>query len=85
MKATDYTDAQRDKDFDFFVSHYDEIYKKHGKCYAAIKNEIIIGIFHSIKEAFSSLEGKYARGTYILQECTGKTSAYKTRIARAFI
>ncbi len=85
MPDIEYSDEQRDRDFDFFVSHYDEIYKKHGKCYAAIKNEIIIGVYHSIKEAFASLEGKYERGTYILQECTGKVSAYQARIARAFI
>ncbi len=85
MPKMDYSDEQRDRDFDFFVSHYDEIFKKHGRCYAAIKNGIIIGVFHSIKEAFASLEGKYERGSYILQECTGKASAYQTRIARAYI
>ena len=39
----EYTDTDRRNDFDFFLSHYDEYYKKYGHCCIAIRYNEILG------------------------------------------
>lgn len=81
MNEMMYTDKDREADFEFFVTHYDELFLQYGRCFLAIRNGAVLGFFKTAKGAFDALAAEYPRGTYILQECTGKTSAYQTRIA----
>ena len=40
----EYTENDRNKDFDFFLNHYDDFYEKYGYCHIAIRFEEILGI-----------------------------------------
>lgn len=80
-----YTDIERRADFDYFVSNYQELYNQYGHKFLAIKNKEILGAFDSVLEAINSLSSKYEIGTYIIQECTGDDSAYRTTIMRLII
>lgn len=78
----EYTNEERDQDFDYFVDNYQNIYKQYGHSFIAIKNKHILGSFNSIMDAVNKLSNKYQVGTYIIQECTGKESAYRVDIMR---
>ena len=82
---SNYTDADRKRDFDFFTKNYHELYKQYGHKFLAIKNEEVIGAYDSVPDAISQLSPTYEIGTYIIQECTGDDSAYRTTIMRLII
>ena len=76
-----YTDKDRQNDFDFFIKHYEEFYKKYGNCCIAIRFNEILGVYKNIQEAISILSNKYELGEYIIQECNGDESAYTNYIS----
>ena len=80
-----YTDADRKSDFDFFIENYYNFYKKYGHKFLAIKNKEILGTYDSVTETISDLTPTYEVGSYIIQECTGEESAYRTTIMRLII
>ena len=77
----EYTDTDRRNDFDFFLSHYEEYYKKYGQCYIAIRFNEILGVYKSIQEAIDILSNQYELGEYIIQECNGEESGYTNYIS----
>lgn len=82
---SNYTDVDRKRDFDFFITNYQELFKQYGHKFLAIKNEKVIGAYDSVPDAISKLSPTYEIGTYIIQECTGDDSAYRTTIMRLII
>lgn len=80
-----YTDIDRKSDFDFFIKNYQELYKKYGHCFLAIKNKEILGSYNSVAETIRDLTPNYEVGSYIIQECTGDDTAYRTTIMRLII
>ena len=83
--SNNYTDIERKQDFDFFVSNYQVLYQKYGHKFLAIKDKIVLGAYDSIPDAIRELSSTYELGTYIIQECTGDDSAYRTTIMRLII
>lgn len=81
----EYTDIERKEDFDYFTNNYQELYKEYGHKFLAIKNKNILGAYNSVSDAISQLSSTYEIGTYIIQECTGDDSAYRTTIMRLII
>ena len=77
----EYTDTDRKNDFDFFLSQYDDLYKKYGHCCIAIRFKEILGIYKSIPEAINVLSNQYDLGEYIVQECNGDESGYTNYIS----
>lgn len=77
----EYTDIDRRKDFDFFLEHYSEFYKKYGYCFIAIRFNKILGMYRSIQEAIDILSNQYDIGEYIVQECNGSESGYTNYIS----
>lgn len=80
-----YTEESRNKDFEYFVEHYHDLYETYGHKFLAIRDETVIGHFDSVLDAINSLSDKYEIGSYIIQECTGEESAYRTSIMRLMI
>lgn len=80
-----YTDANRKSDFDFFIENYQNFYKEYGHKFLAIKDKKILGAYDSVAETISGLTPTYEVGSYIIQECTGDESAYRTTIMRLII
>lgn len=80
-----YTDVDRKNDFDFFVDNYQELYKKYGHKFLAIKDKSVLGYYDAVQDAISDLSGNYELGSYIIQECNGDESAYRAVIMRFII
>ncbi len=80
-----YTDENRKEDFDYFVNHYPELFKEYGHKFLAIKDKKVLGAYNAVQDAISDLSSTYEVGTYIIQECTGDESAYRTTIMRLII
>ena len=80
-----YTDEDRKKDFDFFIENYQNLYKEYGHKFLAIKDKKVLGAYDSVTETISDLTPTYEVGSYIIQECTGDESAYRTTIMRLII
>ena len=81
----EYRDDNRNIDFDFFMKNYQELYNRYGHKFIAIRNEKVLGTYDSVSEAINTLSEIYEPGTYIIQECTGDESAYRTSIMRLMI
>ena len=71
----------RKQDFEWFVSNYDELFKKYGHKFLAIKNEQILGSYDDAKEAINETSKTEELGTFIIQECSGDESAYTVYIS----
>lgn len=82
---SNYTDVERKQDFDYFTENYDSLFKEYGHTFLAIRNKEVLGAYNSVHEAISDLSSTYEVGTYIIQECTGDDSAYRTTIMRLII
>jgi hypothetical protein len=80
-----YTDAERKIDFDYFTKNYQELFKKYGHKFLAIKDKEVLGAYDSVSETIEKLSQTHSVGTYIIQECTGDDSAYRTTIMRLII
>ena len=80
-----YTDEDRKNDFDFFIENYQNLYKEYGHKFLAIKDKKVLGAYDSVRETISDLTPTYEVGSYIIQECTGDESAYRTTIMRLII
>ena len=82
---SNYTDVDRKNDFDFFIENYQNFYKEYGHKFLAIKDKKDLGAYDSVTETISDLTPTYEVGSYIIQECTGDDSAYRTTIMRLII
>ncbi len=80
-----YTEDNRKRDFDFFLENYQDFYNEYGHKFLAIKNQEVLGAYDSVSDAVKDLSDNHEYGTYIIQECTGDDSAYRTTIMRLII
>lgn len=77
----EYGDKERKNDFEYFISHYQEIFDKYGHKFIAIKNNTILGSFDTELDAINEVSKKYPLGTFIVQECNGSESGYTNYIS----
>jgi len=70
----------QDRDFEWFLENYDDIYKKYGHSFVSIKNKKILGAYSSVRKAVDATEKHEKLGTFIVQECNGDSSAYTGQI-----
>ena len=71
----------QNRDFNWFLSNYDDIFKAYGHSYLAIKDENVLGSYSSFKEALDATVLTEELGTFIIQECNGNESAYTVNIS----
>ncbi len=82
----EYTDEQKEKDFNYFKKINDSFYSKNGHSFLAIKNEEIIDSGKTVNELMEKMNKKsYPVGSYIIQECTGDESSYTNVVMRLCI
>lgn len=72
-------------DFKWFIENYDDLFKKYGKCYLAIKDKKVLGSYDSPKTAISEVSKKYPMGSFIVQLCNGNESGYTNYFANSQI
>ena len=71
----------QEEDFEWFIEHYKELYKKYGVTYIAISNKKIIGTYQSYAEGvYRAQELGYKLGTFIVQYCNGDESGYTSYV-----
>ncbi len=75
------TETLQDKDFEWFLKNYSELYKKYGRKYLAIKNEKVLGVYDSMAEGVNKTAQEEELGTFIVQLCDGEESGYTNYIA----
>lgn len=76
-----YGENERQQDFDFFISHYDEFFQKYGHKFIVIRLKEVIGIYDTEVDAVNETSKKYPIGTFIVQECNGDESGYTNYIS----
>lgn len=76
-----YGDNERRADFDYFLSIYDDLFKKYGEKYFVIKNKQIIGVYDKREVAINETKKNHPIGTFIVQKCNGDESGYTNYIS----
>ncbi len=75
----------QDSDFQWFLDHYDELYKKYGRAYLAIKEAKVLGAYGSYAEGVRAAARTEEPGTFIVQLCDGTEAAYTNYVLSNFI
>ena len=78
---SNYTDIERRKDFEFFVSNYKTFYNKYGHKFLAIRNGIVLGVYSDEITAIQFTQKTYPLGSFIVQECNGDETGYTNYIS----
>ena len=82
----DYTEIQKEKDFNYFKSINNSFYSEHGHSFLAIKNSKVIDFASSVPELIEKMNNQsFVIGTYLIQECTGDESACTNVVMRLVI
>lgn len=71
----------QDKDYQWFIDHYLELYKKYGSAYLVIKDQKVLGAYSSYAEGVMETAKSEELGTFIVQLCNGLESAYTNYIS----
>ena len=81
-----YSEDEKAKDFNFFKKINKEYFEKNGHKFLAIKKESVIDAADEIPELISKMNEKmYEIGSYLIQECTGNDSAFKTVVMKLLL
>ncbi len=74
----------QDSDFRWFIENYDNLYKRYGVSYLAIKDSTVLGSYKSYEEAVRKTQEEICLGDFIVQHCDGFVSGYTTYITAVF-
>lgn len=69
------------KDYEWFLEHYAELFKQYGITFVAIKDAHVLGTYNSYGEAVRKTSEKEPLGSFIVQLCNGDVSGYTNYIA----
>lgn len=77
----EYGENERQKDFDYFLAHYEEFFQEYGHKFIAIRNQNVLGVYDDEVSAIKETSEKYPLGSFIVQECNGEESGYTNYIS----
>lgn len=77
----EYSDKDRETDFDYFVNNYDGFFKKYGHKFIVIRKQEVLGCYDDTVKAIDATTKTYPLGTFIVQECNGDESGYTNYIS----
>lgn len=63
-------------EFDFYLSHQQELVEKYNGKVIVIKSQEIIGVYDSLGEAIDETKKTHKLGTFLVQEVEPGTNAY---------
>lgn len=72
-------------DYEWFLANYDDLFKKYGVSYLAIKNKQVLGKYSSYAEGVHETEKTEPLGSFIVQFCNGNESGFTNRISSMFV
>ena len=70
-----------ERDYQWFLDNYDDIYEKYGTSYVVIKDAKVLGSYASYGEAVRRTSETEPMGSFIVQFCNGDASGYTNYIA----
>lgn len=68
-------------DFKWFLKNYDDLFKKYGSTFLAIKDKKVLGSYSSYADGVNQTLKSEPLGTFIVQFCNGNESAYTNYIS----
>lgn len=71
----------QERDYEWFLSHYSELYKEYGFSYLAIKNKKVLGSYPSYADGVNVTSKTEPIGSFIIQLCNGDESGYTNYIS----
>lgn len=71
----------RERDYQWFIDHYAELFEKYGTSYISIKDSKVLGSYSSYGEAVRKTSETEPMGSFIVQFCNGDVSGYTNYIA----
>lgn len=66
-----------EKEFKFYLNHQEEFVKEYKGKFLVIKDQKIIGIYDTEKDAYTESSTKYELGTFLIQHCLPGDNSYK--------
>ena len=76
-----------EKEFNYYLSHQDELVKKYNGKYVVIKGTRVLGAYVSEIQAITETFKKHKLGTFLIQKCEpgdqGYTQTFHSRVAFA--
>ena len=76
---------QLKREFNYYLTHQNELVEKFNGKFIVIKNENVIGAYDSELEAVKKTVEHHELGTFLVQRCQpgeeGHTQAYHSRVA----
>lgn len=73
--------SEQEKNFEYFLKHYDDIFKQYGCCFVVLKNQSVLATYESFSEAYHKALETEELGSFSIQECNGDESGYTNYIA----
>lgn len=58
-----------EKEFQYYITHQDELVKKYNGKYIVIKGEEVIGVYESEISAYNEAQKSHQLGTFLIQQC----------------
>lgn len=75
------------QNFEYFISHHDELVKLYNGKFVVIKDERVIGNYDDEMEAINETQKEHPLGTFLVQLCTpgeqSYTQTFHSRVAFA--
>lgn len=68
-------------DYKWFLENYEDLYKKYGPVYLAIKNKTVLGVYDSYADGVIATKKNESLGSFIIQRCGNDESAYTNYIS----
>lgn len=72
------------EEFEYYLSHQNELLKNYAGKYLVIKNKSVIGVYDSEIDAYTETVKKEEAGTFLIQECQpgneSYTQTFRTRV-----
>jgi len=65
-----------DKEFQFYLSHQEELVQKYSGKFLVIKDEQIIGIYDTKEDAYIKAQENYELGSFLIQFCENGSDSY---------
>ena len=62
--------SRQEKDYEWFLDNFLDLYNRYGQSFLAIKNKTVIGVYTSFHEAIENTRLTEELGTFIIQECS---------------
>jgi len=65
-----------ENEFKYYLEHQSELVEKYNGKFIVLKNEIVIGVYDSNRDAYTETVKTEELGTFLIQHCTPGPESY---------